>query len=329
MKVLVLGGTRFVGRHIAECLLAAGHSVSIFSRDQSADALPAKVERIRGNRDEGSAGLARLSGRTWDACVDVSGYTPRQVKPSVELLRAAVGRYVFISAVMVYGDPTERPVLETHPRRPPADEDVNEVNGETYGALKVACEDIVQQTCGDRCTLLRPQVIAGPHDPSDRFTYWVGRAMQNGEMLAPGDGSDHLQVIDARDVARFARTVLENDLGGTFNLAGPRKSWVEFIRILGARNIVWVPAEMIKSAGLNFMDLPLYRPERGPLSGLMDVSNDRARTAGLRLTELEATVADTRAWLEGRDATLALTPQLERELIAQAVKAGASAACGL
>jgi len=318
MRILVLGGTQFVGRHIVEALVAAGHAVSIFARGVTPDTLPSMVERLRGDRDRGNAGLAALQGRSWDACVDVSGYTPRQVRASAECLRAAIGRYVYISAVMVYGDTTVRPVRETHARVPAAGEHVTDVNGETYGALKVACEDILEELYGGRCTLLRPQVTVGPHDPSGRFTYWLSRAALAGEMLAPGDGSDHLQFIDVRDVARFVSAVVERDLAGCFNLAGRRLTWRAFIRALGATNPVWVPASILQSAGVSFMELPLYRPEHGIYSGLMEVSNERACAAGLRLTDLATTMADTRAWLAEQDLTLALSPERERELIARA-----------
>lgn len=222
MRVLILGGTQFVGRHIVGALLPAGHMVSILARGKSPDELPAQVERLRGDRDEGTLGLEALEGRSCDVCVDVSGYTPRQVRPSAERLRASVKRYIFVSAVSVYGDPDHRPARESHPRMPPAGEDVTEVEGEMYGRLKVTCENIVQQTYADSCTLLRLQIVVGPHDPSGRYSYWVQRALQDGEMLAPGDGSDHVQFIDARDLARFTRTVIENELDGVFNLAWPR-----------------------------------------------------------------------------------------------------------
>ena len=316
MRVLILGGTQFLGRHIVETLLAGGHVVSVLNRGASPDPLPTRVERLRADRDEGPPGLQALMGQEWDACVDVSGYTPRQVRASAEALRANVKRYVFISAVSVYGDPQDRPVLETHPRLPPAGEHVTEVNGETYGALKVACENIVQQVYGDRATLLRPQVIAGPHDPSGRYTYWVQRAGQGGDMLAPGDGSDHLQVIDVRDLARFVSTVIGNDLGGAFNLAGPRFQWAHFMKLLGAQNIVWVDARIILAAGLSFNELPLFRPERGARSSLMDVSSERALAAGLTLTAPEVTLKDVRAWVQGRSPMPALAAQREAELIA-------------
>ncbi|MBI3459470.1 NAD-dependent epimerase/dehydratase family protein [Candidatus Acetothermia bacterium] len=315
MRVLILGGTQFIGRQIVKTLLTAGHTVSILTRGKSADELPVEVERLRGDRDEGAPGLKALKGRSWDVCIDVCGYTPRQVRPSAEMLRAIVKRYVFVSAVSVYGDPQHRPVFETHPRMLPASEDVTEIDADTYGPLKVACEDIVQQIYADRCTLLRPQIVVGSHDARARYQYWVQRAMQGGEMLAPGDGYDHLQVIDVRDLARFTRTVIENDLGGAFNLAGPRLTWAEFMMVLGAKNIVWVSAEIIKAAGVTEFELPLFRQERGARSSLMDVSNERARAAGLTLTGPEVTMRDMQAWILGRNLTPAFSPERETELI--------------
>jgi 2'-hydroxyisoflavone reductase len=315
MKILILGGTQFIGRHMVQELLAGGHRVSILNRGQSPDDLPPQVERLRGDRDAGIAGLDAVMGRTWDVCVDVSGYTPRQVRPAAERLCTAVQRYIFISAVSVYGDPDTRPVRETHPRLPPAHEDVTDITSDTYGSLKVACENIVHQIYGDRCTLLRPQVVVGPNDPRGRLTYWVQRARQGGEMLAPGDGFDHIQVIDARDLARFTRTVIETDLRGSFNLAGLRLTWAAFMHVLGAQHIIWVPADIISAAGLTFLDLPLFRPEHGPRSSLMDVSNTRAQAAGLTLTDIAITVRDVQAWLHGRSLPLALAPAREAALI--------------
>lgn len=296
-SVLILGGTHFVGRHIVETLVSAGYSVSVLNRGRSSDELPIAVERLRGDRDLGEAGLESIAGRTWDACVDVSGYSPRQVRPAVERLLPRVGRYVYISAVSVYGDPSLRPVLETHPRLTPAPEHVVEVDGDTYGPLKVACEDIVMEAFGTRATLLRPQIVVGPHDQTNRYTFWVQRAAADGELQAPGDGSDHLQVIDVQDVARFVQTVLEHELPGPFNLAGPRLTWREFIDLLGAINPVWVPATELQAAGLTFVALPLFRPEQGPRASLMDVSPQKALDAGLILTSPAQTLERVRAWL--------------------------------
>lgn len=313
MRVLILGGTQFIGRHIVESLIAGGHSVSVLTRGRTTDALPPQVERMRGDRDEADAGLTALGGRTWDACVDVSGYTPRQVRPSAEALDGIVERYVFISTGSVYGDAKKRPVTEENPTMTPAAEDVTVIDGDTYGPLKVTCEGIVRDVYGEKATILRPQIVAGPHDPSGRFTYWAKRAAMGGAMLAPGDGSDHVQVIDARDLARFTRKVLEEAIAGTFNMAGHRVTWKEFIALLGANAPVWVPKEALED--VDSSELPLYRPERGTYAGLMDVSNAKAVAAGLKLSSLAVTVKDTRDWLASVDLPLALSAQREAELI--------------
>ncbi|HUR35571.1 MAG TPA: NAD-dependent epimerase/dehydratase family protein [Vicinamibacterales bacterium] len=318
MKVLVLGGTRFIGRHLVEALSHAGHGVSVFARGQSPDELPGTVERLRGDRDEGASGLTALAGRSWDACVDVSGYTATQVRPSAEQLRNRVGWYVFVSTVSVYEDSQDMPVDETHPLVPEADERVTEITGETYGPLKVTCERIVRELYADRATIVRPQIVAGPHDPTGRHTYWVQRAMQGDEMLAPGDGRDHVQVVDARDVARFIVRTLENGTPGVFNMAGPRMTWSSFMEALGARHPVWVPADLIDAAGLTSVEMPLFRPTGSERAALMHVSHERARAAGLTITNASTTIADVQAWLRAHPVTPALSPERERELIAQA-----------
>ena len=318
MNILMLGGTQFIGRHMTLAFLAAGHAVSVLTRGLSPDDLPPEVERLRGDRDQGPAGLQALHDRTWDACIDVSGYTPRQVRPSAELLSTQVQRYVFVSSVSVYGDPRRRPVLETDPLLPAAAEDVTEINGETYGPLKVACEGIVQELYGAQGTILRPQIVAGPHDPTGRYPYWVNRAVQGEEMLAPGDGTDHLQVIDVRDLARFAVRVVEDNLGGVFNLVGPRLSWSAFMRVLGADQVTWVSTQVLEAQEVTSQELPLFRPENGPLSGLMDVDPARSLAAGLTLTDPAVTVQDTRAWSATAQLTPPFTPEREAAVLAAA-----------
>jgi len=320
MRILILGGSHLIGRHIAETLHRDGNSVSVFNRGVSPDGLPSGIERLRGDRDEGSRGLDALEGRSWDACVDVSGYTAIQVRASAEKLRSRAARYIYISAVKAYGNPETHPVYETHPLMHPADEDVTELDDDTYGALKVRCERIVMESYPDRFTILRPQVATGPYDQSGRYAYWLKRAMAGTRMLAPGDGSDHLQVIDARDIAGFVKTILENAGGGIFNVAGPRFTWAEFMRMIGAKDIVWVPAEIIRAEGLTFSQLPLYRPEndpRGPLGSpaLMDVNCDLARKAGLALTAPQDTVRAMREWMADREFPAMLPAETEAALI--------------
>jgi len=299
MRILILGGTQFIGGQIAEALLAAGHCVTIFNRGKSSDDLPREVDRLRGDRDEGVSGVTALKGRNWDACIDMSGFTPRQVRPSTEFLRESVKRYVFMSAVSVYGDPQDRPVSETHPLLPPSSEDVADIDADTYGPLKVACEKIVQEIYRDCCTLLRPQIVVGPRDDRARLQYWVQLARKEEEMLMPGDGSDHLQYIDVRDVARFVKTVIEKDLSGPFNLSGPRFTWSEFANLLGAKKVAWVPASVLETKGVTEFELPLFRREHGPRSGLMDVSNEKANAAGLVLTAPDETIRFVRESTNG------------------------------
>ncbi|GGM11180.1 NAD-dependent epimerase/dehydratase family protein [Deinococcus aerophilus] len=315
MNILILGGTQFVGRHIVEAFLDKGHAVTVLTRGKSKDELSAEVERLHGDRNKGAAGLSALEGRRWDACVDVSGYTPGQVRASAEALQGRVDRYVFISTVSVYAEPGRHPVREDDPLSTGAAEDVTEVTGETYGPLKVTCERIVQEVYGGACTLLRPQIVAGPFDHTARYPYWVDRAARGGTVLAPGDGQDHVQVIDARDLARFTVTVTEEQVGGIFNLAGPRLTWAEFLTVLEVTDARWTDPQALEKHGLAARDLPLYLPEHGEQAGLMDVDNTRAVSAGLTLTDPATTARDTRAWSQGAGLPYTLTPEREAALL--------------
>lgn len=315
MHVLVLGGTRFVGRHIVEALLAAGDSVSVFTRGTSPDALPASVERLHGDRSAGVAGLGALDGRTWDACVDVSGYTAVQVRASADTLASRVGRYVFISTASVYEPASAGPLDESFPLVPPASEDVVQVTNETYGPLKVTCERIVEQVYGDRATLLRPQIVAGPYDPTGRHTYWVQRSIVPGETLMPGDGSDLVQVVDARDIGRFTHRAIAAEISGAFNMAGPCLTWRAFAEALGVTTPVWVDASAFEPLGLTFAELPLFLPLGSPQAALMHISLDRATAAGFTTTDAQTTIADTRRWLRQHPMKPVLTSEREADAI--------------
>ena len=315
MRILVLGGARLVGRHILEAVVAAGHEVTMLSRGQTQAELPAEVERLTGDRNDGAAGLAALTGRSWDACVDVSGYTPLQVRSSTEFLKGRVKRYVFISTVSVYAEQNRHPVRETDPLLPPAAGDVTEVTGDTYGPLKVACEAIVQDVYGDACTVLRPQLVAGPHDYTARYSYWPDRAARGGTVLAAGK-DDFIQVIDARDIGRFVVNVIQNDLGGVFNMAGPRLTWGEFLSLLGVKDVRWTTAGELERVGVKFYELPIYLPVDNEQGGIMNTSNERARAAGLTLTDPLTTARDTREWSKDADVQYPLTPEREAEILA-------------
>jgi 2'-hydroxyisoflavone reductase len=181
VRLLVLGGTQFVGRALVEAALHGGHEVTLFHRGRTnADLFP-EAEHVLGDRD---GGLDLLRGRAWDACLDVCGYVPRVVRQSADLLRGAVGRYVFVSTISVYASLAE-PAVEGSPLAELADTAVEEITGETYGGLKVLCEREVERAFGDDALVIRPGFVVGPHDPTGRFTYWAHRAAAGGEMLVP------------------------------------------------------------------------------------------------------------------------------------------------
>ncbi len=298
-SVLVLGGTVFVGRHIVRALAAAGHRVTVFHRGVTpGDDLPVAA-RLHGDRDLGDAGLAALDGGPgWDACIDVSGYRPEAVRASAQRLVGHVGCYVYVSAVMTYGAPPHGPVDESFPVVDPAPAGTAEIDGRTYGPLKVACERVVHAVYGPRATVLRPQVIVGPGDGWPRYTEWARRALrsQRGEpFAAPGDGRTMLQVIDVRDVARFVATVVERRAAGIYNLAGPRIDWLTFVGLLGARNVRWTPVPV---DDIDLDTWPLYRPPGHPLAALMHIDASRAQAAGLVLTDPAVTARDVLASLE-------------------------------
>lgn len=318
MRVLVLGGTRFVGRHIVDALRASGLAVTVLTRGLSPVSHGADVERLRGNRNDGDEGLAALAGRTWEACVDVSGYTPVHVRSAVERLRGQVDRYVFISTVSVYDLTHQGPVAETTALLPAAPEAVTAVTGETYGPLKVACEAFVRDAFDARAVILRPQIVAGPFDPTGRHTYWVQRAMHGGDIAAPGAGDDHVQVVDARDLARFAARCVTHALAGVFNVAGPRLTWRAFMDRLGVEHPVWVPAAAIRAAGVSVTELPLFIEDSAEYSGIMHVDAARAQGVGFAVSDPSVTIEDTRAWLRMNPVTPALSAERERELVALA-----------
>ncbi|WP_034340914.1 NAD-dependent epimerase/dehydratase family protein [Deinococcus misasensis] len=316
MNILVLGGTGFLGRHITQTLLDRHHQVTVFARGHTRALPPAGVEVLTGDRELGLQGLQALQGRSWDACVDCSGYTAVQVQASTELLKNLVQHYVYLSAVSVYGDPAHGPVTEDFPLVEPAPAHITEVDGSTYGPLKVTCEQVVRKAFQHH-TVLRPQVVTGPFDPSGRYSHWVNRARAGGEMLCPGDGTDFLQVVDVRDVAAFVVHVLEMQVSGTFNLSGPRFTWGEFVRMLGVEHPVWVPSALLKEAGLTFVELPLYRPHGGPRSSLMHVDHQRASNAGFKVTPAEVTLRDMQLWSMQHPEPLAMPADLEQRLLRQ------------
>src|SRR4051794_37178304 len=217
LSILILGGTRFIGVEMTELALKRGHKVTFFNRGKTnADLFP-DIERITGDRNGEIDGL---KGRKWDAVIDNSGYFPRAVKLTAELLAPSVSQYLFVSSISVYPD-FKAPRDETSAVGKLKDESIEKVDNDTYGPLKALCEKAAAAAMPGRVTVIRPGLIVGPNDNSDRFTYWPARAARGGDLLAPGKPSDGVQVIDGRDLAAFVIGALEKKATGTFNLVSP------------------------------------------------------------------------------------------------------------
>jgi 2'-hydroxyisoflavone reductase len=305
MRLLVLGGTKFLGRHAVAHALAQGHEVTTFTRGQTNPELFPEAEHLTGDRD---GGLDALRDREWDGVVDTSGYVPRVVRQSAELLRAAVQRYVFVSTISVYAEPEELEDSST--------EDIQQ----HYGALKRACERVVEEVYGDRSARVRAGLIVGPYDPTDRFTYWPRRLAAGGDVLAPGDPLQPLQVIDARDLAAWlVRLALEGP-GGTFDATGEQTTLGSVLeRLRGGSQLVWVDGQRVLDAGVQpWMELPLWLPPDA--WELMERDVSAAVAAGLAYRPLEETARDTHEWDRSEPGD---RPTLTREKEADVLSAAA------
>lgn len=333
MKFLLLGGTRFLGRHVVEAALGRGHAVTIFTRGKLAVPWGDRVEALVGERDPRTGpGLAALETGEWDCTIDLSGYVPRIVGASAELLAQRTGRYIFISSVSVYAEQTragidERGVRLAMPQADPASEDILA----NYGALKAECEDVVTTWYGTRATLVRPGLIVGPHDGTDRFGYWVARFVhprllgdRADRAVVPAPASRGIQFIDARDLAAFIVSLAEEGTGGAFNGACPAGQWTmaELVAALVAASAAppkpaWIDdAVLLEHKVEPWVGLPLWIPQSEPEhAGFFAFDTRRAQAAGLATRPLEETIADTAEWLVARDNSTAwkLTLSAARE----------------
>ncbi len=315
MRILVLGGTKFVGRHFVEAALAHGHDVTLFHRGKTNPGLfPGLDERI-GDRD---GDLAALGDDTWDACVDTCGYVPRIVRASAAALAPRVVTYTFVSTLSVFREFTAHNQDENAPLGVIDDPTVEVINAETYGPLKVLCEQAVQDEFPGGALILRPGVIVGPFDPTDRFTYWVRRGAQEGDILAPGRPERLVQFIDARDFADFMLARIEDGTTGTYNTVGPQppcsmRALLETCQKVGGGggSLVWASEKFLEEAEVKpWSEMPHYLP------GSDDTFDCRRAVAlGLRFRSVETTVRDTLAWDRTRswDAPMAAGVSRERE----------------
>lgn len=324
MKLLVLGGTIFLGRHIVDIALQRGHEVTLFNRGQhNADLYP-EVEKLRGDRD---GDLEALKGRKWDAVIDTSGYVPRVVRDSAELLADAVEHYTFISSISVYADTGKPGITEAYPVAKLEDETVEEVTGETYGALKALCEQAAEDAMPGRVLNVRSGLIVGPNDPTDRFTYWPCRVAQGGEILAPVEPEVAIQIIDVRDQAQWILDMAQARRTGVYNVTGPdyTLTFGELFRtsqhVTNAEvTLTWVNKDFILDADVQpWIDLPMWIPADSDDAFWSAVDVSKAVNDGLSFRPLSQTVKDTLDWANSRPADhewrAGLTPQREKELL--------------
>jgi 2'-hydroxyisoflavone reductase len=302
MKLLVLGGTMFLGRYIVETALAHGHEVTLFNRGQHNPDLFPGVEKLKGNRD---GELNSLQGRSWDAVIDTCGYVPRVVRASAELLADAVQHYTFISSISVYADLSKPGADENTPVGTLPDATVEEITATTYGPLKALCEQAAEEVMPGRVLVVRPGLIVGPHDPTDRFTYWPHRIAQGGEVLAPAQPDQPVQFIDVRDLAEWIVRMVEAGSTGIYHATGPdytliMQQLLEQCKAVSGRDahFTWVDEELlIQHDVVAYMELPLWIPSSEPeAAGHSAVDCTKAISAGLTFRPLSDTIRDTLAW---------------------------------
>ena len=298
MKLLVLGGSSFLGRHCVASALSNGHEVTLFNRNKTNSGIFPEVERLIGDRD---GKLDALLGRTWDAVIDVNGYLPRIVRDSSKLLQENVDHYLYISSGSVYD--LSAPIQSIDEKSPlVATEDINTeiFLGPAYGGLKLLCEKVVTEYFPDRSTILRPGLIAGPHDNTDRITYWVDRIARGGEVLVPVKPNDPIQFIDARDIAEFAMLMIENKISGTFNTSGEILTWREWLSLCQMTSGSEIKCTWVDDSKFvqNHLGSP-YRPfGTFPLltSDIFKFNSDKASAAGMKCRPAIKTAQDILAW---------------------------------
>ncbi|HLP29985.1 MAG TPA: NAD-dependent epimerase/dehydratase family protein [Geothrix sp.] len=308
-KILILGGTGFLGPATIEIAQARGHQVTMFNRGKTRPDLFPGVEKLHGDRDpKKGEGLKALETGTWDAVIDNSGYYPRMVGASAALVAPRAKQYLYISSISAYKEPNPENGTEDAPLATMADP-TQETMGKTYenyGALKALCEQAAEKAMPGRTTVIRPGYIVGPDDPTGRFTYWPVRFDKGGELAVPGAPSDPVSIIDVRDLAAWLVHLVEQGTVGAFNACGPAKRlpWGELVAAFGKAGNpnakpVWIPADFLaKQEGIEF---PIWAPFVGETKGFHTWRNDRAVKAGLTFRPALETVKDTLAWYKTQE----------------------------
>jgi 2'-hydroxyisoflavone reductase len=301
--ILILGGTGFLGPHVVEYARSRGHTVTLFNRGKTQPGLFPDIEKLQGDRD---GKLEALNGRTWDAVVDTSGYVPRIVKMSAELLAPSVKQYIFVSTISVY-DADQIPNADETAKLLTIPDPTNESVRENYGALKALCEQAAEAAMPGRVANIRPGLIIGPGDPTGRFTHWPTRIAEGGEVLAPGDGTTPTQYIDGRDLGAWIVRMIEDNRTGVYNALGP-ETRITMKEVLDACNeaggnkaqLTWVPADFLKKHDVApWAEMPMWI-DLSDMAGFGSMQNNRAVAAGLTFRPIKDTAADTLAWIATR-----------------------------
>ena len=324
LKILILGGTGFLGPHLVERARGRGHTLTLFNRGKTHAELFPELEKLRGDRKDD---LKSLKGRKWDACIDDTGYLPKHVTATAELLAPNLKHYLFVSSISVFPEDVKPGADESYPVQPLTEPDTTEVD-KHYGALKAACERAAESAMPGRTTNIRPGLIVGPGDNTDRYTYWPVRLDRGGEALAPGSGNDPVQYIDVRDLAAFMIHTVEANLTGTFNCPGPeRRLTMKELLVACAKaspnpaKLVWVDEKFLEKEKVSaWSDMPVWT---GSESGFSQLSNSKATKAGLAFRSAEETAKDTLAWWKGlpeqrrKKLYAGIAPEREREVLAK------------
>jgi len=322
MNILLIGGTRFLGRHIVDIALGRGHKITLFHRGETNRGLFGAAEELLGDRD---GDLEVLRNRSWDAVIDTCGYFPRVVNKTAELLKDAVDAYVFISSISVYRDAHIIGLDETAAVRTIEDESIEEITEESYGALKALCEQVVERNYPGRALIVRPGLIVGPHDPSDRFTYWVRRMAQGGEVLAPEPMALRTQLIDARDLGTWILDRVEEKHCGLYHATGPRHNLTmqmlldELHEVFDHKaKLTWMTEKFLLDQKVApWTELPMWLTEE---QGMMAVDVAKVFSSGLVCRPIAEIARDVLAWDKTRPEGIAyfagMKPEREAELLA-------------
>jgi 2'-hydroxyisoflavone reductase len=325
VRILIIGGTRFLGRHIVDIALERGHELTLFNRGKNSQVVPAGIEQIQGDRNQ-AADLQQLAGRTWDAVIDPSAYFPRQVRSLLDLIGPNIAHYSLISTISVYAEPLPELIDESAPLATTDDPEANEI-GANYGALKALCEEAAEAALPGKVHAIRAGLIVGPYDPTHRFTYWPERLQRGGDLIAPGSPDQPVQVIDVRDLAEWTVGAAERGVVGRYNATGPAQPLSLGEVIIECQrqgqpnsNIHWLPENWLLEQQVQpWIGLPLWLPGEDS-QRLMRTRCEAAIGLGLRFRPLAETVQATIAWFKANPEVLQGHPTLTAEREAELLK---------